>query len=538
MLRRSLLLAVLLFCALAGAQTTVFNCSSNFVANSNGTCGVGLIGGSSTKFAISGAGTGNTPAVSSGNVVLASTGSGHMGVGMFWQSTVNVQAFSASWTFIPNLWNLDFVFQNNTVSTAVDTSPGPNYAAGAGCEAGFYQAFGTGNVPPNRVFGLQIDQLNYLNGSTFQNSNVQIYQQAESPCNPNDSQPNYYVTNKISTSPARGMNNPANTSYYPSPGVTLNCYQTSSTCDTYSATLTYDGSTLTFNLWDVTAGDSCPGSHCFAQSWANVNIPAMVNSNTAYVGLTNGSDGDPNSTIPLIITAFSYTVNSAPANPSLATYTTSSAMNSTTVVADPTASPAGGTYSGTQTVTLSDSTGSSYICYATCATGSGIMPYPDNAGNCQNGTKYTSAISISSTQNLCFVAGKPYTSSGGALPSDIIEASYTIGGSPQAATPTFSPGAGTYSSAQTVTISTSSSGAIICYNTTGSPATNGTTGCTTGTLYSGAVSVASSETLFAVAGGTGYSDSSVGSAAYTIGSATSGISIAGKATLSGKVNVQ
>jgi Chitobiase/beta-hexosaminidase C-terminal domain len=89
-------------------------------------------------------------------------------------------------------------------------------------------------------------------------------------------------------------------------------------------------------------------------------------------------------------------------------------------------------------------------------------------------------------------------------------------GSPQASTPTFSPVAGSYGSAQTVTISTTSSGAIICYNTTGSPATNGTTGCTTGTLYSSPVSVSSSETLYAVAGGTGYTDSTVGSAAYVI----------------------
>ncbi len=90
------------------------------------------------------------------------------------------------------------------------------------------------------------------------------------------------------------------------------------------------------------------------------------------------------------------------------------------------------------------------------------------------------------------------------------------GGGGSAATPTFSPGAGTYSSAQSVTISTISSGAIICWNTTGSPKTNGTTGCTTGTLYSGLVTVSSSETLYAVAGGTGYTDSSVGSASYTI----------------------
>jgi len=43
---------------------------------------------------------------------------------------------------------------------------------------------------------------------------------------------------------------------------------------------------------------------------------------------------------------------------------------------------------------------------------------------------------------------------------------------PQASTPTFSPVAGSYSGTQTVTIS-ASTGGVICYNTTGSPATNG-----------------------------------------------------------------
>lgn len=90
---------------------------------------------------------------------------------------------------------------------------------------------------------------------------------------------------------------------------------------------------------------------------------------------------------------------------------------------------------------------------------------------------------------------------------------------PVAATPTFSPVAGTYSSTQSVTLSTTS-GTVICYNTTGSPATNGTTGCTTGTLYTTPVSVSTSETLYAVAGGTGLVDSTVGSAAYVITSPT------------------
>jgi hypothetical protein len=113
--------------------------------------------------------------------------------------------------------------------------------------------------------------------------------------------------------------------------------------------------------------------------------------------------------------------------------------------------------------------------------------------------------------------------------------SKTLSGSTPAATPTFSPGAGTYSSTQTVTISTTA-GSVICYNTTGSPATNGTTGCTTGTLYSGAVSVSTSETLYAVSGGTGYTDSPVGSATYTISAGCTAIPYTDNFTPTGALN--
>ena len=73
----------------------------------------------------------------------------------------------------------------------------------------------------------------------------------------------------------------------------------------------------------------------------------------------------------------------------------------------------------------------------------------------------------------------------------------------------------------TVTISTTSSNAIICWNTTGLPGPiNGATTCPGGSTLingsSGTVNVSASETLYAVAGGTGYADSTVGSAAYTI----------------------
>jgi Glycosyl hydrolases family 16/Chitobiase/beta-hexosaminidase C-terminal domain len=86
-----------------------------------------------------------------------------------------------------------------------------------------------------------------------------------------------------------------------------------------------------------------------------------------------------------------------------------------------------------------------------------------------------------------------------------------------AVAPTFSPVAGTYTGAQAVSLSTTSPYSIICYNMTGSPATNGTGGCAAGsTLYTGFLTVPITEIVYAVAGGFYYIDSSVASAAYVI----------------------
>ena len=90
----------------------------------------------------------------------------------------------------------------------------------------------------------------------------------------------------------------------------------------------------------------------------------------------------------------------------------------------------------------------------------------------------------------------------------------------QVATPTFNPPAGTYSSAQTVTISTATSGASIAYTTDGSTPTESGGTVTHGTLLAngGAVYVASSMTLQALGFKPGDADSIVATAGYIIGS--------------------
>ena len=83
-------------------------------------------------------------------------------------------------------------------------------------------------------------------------------------------------------------------------------------------------------------------------------------------------------------------------------------------------------------------------------------------------------------------------------------------GTAPAATPTFSLAAGNYTVAQSVTISDATVGATIYYTI------DGTTPTTSSSVFSGSISVSSSETLEAIATASGYSTSAVATAAYTI----------------------
>ena len=78
------------------------------------------------------------------------------------------------------------------------------------------------------------------------------------------------------------------------------------------------------------------------------------------------------------------------------------------------------------------------------------------------------------------------------------------------ATPTFSPAAGTYNTAQSVEISCSTAGATIYYTTDGTDPT------TSSSVYSSAISVASSQTIKAIAAKEDMTNSAVASATYTI----------------------
>jgi hypothetical protein len=79
-----------------------------------------------------------------------------------------------------------------------------------------------------------------------------------------------------------------------------------------------------------------------------------------------------------------------------------------------------------------------------------------------------------------------------------------------ASTPAFSVAAGTYASAQTVSITAATAGSNIYFTT------NGSTPTASSTRYTGAITVGASETLQAIAVASNYNNSAVVKAAYTI----------------------
>ena len=86
----------------------------------------------------------------------------------------------------------------------------------------------------------------------------------------------------------------------------------------------------------------------------------------------------------------------------------------------------------------------------------------------------------------------------------------TISSLPAAATPSFSPAAGSYNSPQTVTITDSTTGATIYFTD------DGTTPTTSSEVYNGPITVSSTETLKAIAAASGYLSGAVATATYTI----------------------
>ncbi len=151
-----------------------------------------------------------------------------------------------------------------------------------------------------------------------------------------------------------------------------------------------------------------------------------------------------------------------------------------------------GEYVGAQNATVTITTAGGTIRYTT----NGAEPTESDPTVASG-----SAVSIDKNMTLKTKAFKA-----GLAPSNTASAAYTI----KAQAPQMSPGGGTYGTAQSVTLSTATSGASIRYTTDGSEP-NGSS-----TLYSGALNIGTSTTLRAKAFKTDWVDSNTTTAVYTM----------------------
>ena len=231
-------------------------------------------------------------------------------------------------------------------------------------------------------------------------------------------------------------------------------------------------------------------------------------------------------------------------------------VSSTSITAT---TPAGSAGAVTVSVTVSGLSGSlaGGFTYVATPTVTGVLP---NSGSTAGGT----AVTITGTN---FVTGATVTFGGTPATNVVVASSTSITATTPAgsagavtvtvtangqsgslangftytatvtvATPTFTPGAGTYGSAQSVSITSTTSGATICYTTNGStPAANTPGTCSTGTALAngGSVMVSTSETLKAIGTENGFTNSAVGSASYTISTCVQNLAI-GTYTLCGE----
>ena len=238
------------------------------------------------------------------------------------------------------------------------------------------------------------------------------------------------------------------------------------------ATGTYT-SAQTVSLSDATSG---------AVIYYTTNGSTPTTSSLRYAGAITVSSLE---TIHALAVVSGYT-NSAVAS---ATYTISAPL-----AAAPVFSVATGTYNLAQTVSLSDATPGAAIYYTT----NGSAPTTSSL-------RYAGAITVGSSETIRAVAVATSFAN-----SEVASATYTISAS-VVASPVFNVAAGNYSSAQTVTLSDATSGAVIYYTT------NGSTPTTSSLRYAGAITVSSSESIQALAVASGYTNSAVVSATYTIG---------------------
>ena len=233
-----------------------------------------------------------------------------------------------------------------------------------------------------------------------------------------------------------------------------------------------------------------PDSGVYASAQSVTITDATANATIYYT--TDGST--PNTSSPVYSGPFTVSTTETIQAIAVCTGLANSPVASATYTIQPTAATpvitrAGGSYTTTQVVTITDATIGALIYYST----TGGTPT----------TLYTGPISVASSETITAMAvATGYTDSA------IASATFTIAAT--AAKPVFSPVAGAYTSAQSVTITDGTSGATIYYTTDGS------TPSASSTKYTGAIAVPSTETLQAIATAVGDTNSPVATATYTI----------------------
>ena len=240
---------------------------------------------------------------------------------------------------------------------------------------------------------------------------------------------------------------------------------------------------LTASAQTVTISDATAG----ATIYYTTNGSTPTTSSTPYTAPITVSASETLEAIAAVAGDTSSAVASA-------AYTISSSAPSPTVSA-PTFTPPAGAFTSAQTVTISDATSGATIYYTT----NGTTPTTSSS-------PYSGPITVSATETLEAIAAVK-----GDTNSAVASAAYTISSvPPTVSTPTFTPPAGAYASAQTVSISDATAGATIYYTT------DGTTPTTSSSPYTAPITVSATETLETIAAVTGDTSSAVASAAYTI----------------------
>jgi len=229
------------------------------------------------------------------------------------------------------------------------------------------------------------------------------------------------------------------------------------------------------------------------QGTYSVNQSVALSTTTTGASIRYTTDGStPTGTSTLYSTPISVSQTTTIKAIGLKTGWSNSAVGTavyTLQVVAPIMNPSGGTYNANQSITLSTTT-----------TGASIRYTTDGSTPTSTSNLYSTPISVTQTTTIKAIGLKTAWTN-----SDVVIAVYTL----QVATPTFSPGGGTYPTAQTVTIATTTTGATLRYTSDGSDPTSSSS------LYTSPISVSTATTLKARGFKGGWTDSAVGSADYS-----------------------